>query len=140
VVDEANAGQRYGARWPEDRGVVSAADDDGLIYSDQGAQYGSDDWSRFCRGHNLKPSTIPRGGCWGSAVVESFFIGLNKECRRHRVYRTRDVVRSDLVNCVEVFYKRPRRSGRQGQASPAGHVAASSQGRRATTKRGKSTS
>ena len=27
-----------------------------LIHSDQGSQYGSDDWLRFCQEHNLKPS------------------------------------------------------------------------------------
>jgi len=27
-----------------------------LIHSDQGTQYGSDDWQRFCRNYNLEPS------------------------------------------------------------------------------------
>lgn len=27
-----------------------------LIHSDQGSQYGSDDWVRFCKNHNLEPS------------------------------------------------------------------------------------
>jgi putative transposase len=34
-----------------------------LIHSDQGAQYGSDDWIRFCRDHNLDPSMSRRGNC-----------------------------------------------------------------------------
>lgn len=27
-----------------------------LVHSDQGSQYGSDDWKRFCQAHNLQPS------------------------------------------------------------------------------------
>jgi len=35
-----------------------------LVHSDQGSQYGSDDWHRFCRAHNLDPSMSRRGNCW----------------------------------------------------------------------------
>ena len=35
-----------------------------LVYSDQGTQYGSDDWYRFCFTHNLDPSMSRRGNCW----------------------------------------------------------------------------
>lgn len=35
-----------------------------LIHSDQGSQYGSDDWRRFCRTNHLEPSMSRRGNCW----------------------------------------------------------------------------
>jgi len=35
-----------------------------LIHSDQGSQYGSDDWVRFCRANALLPSMSRRGNCW----------------------------------------------------------------------------
>ena len=35
-----------------------------LVHSDQGSQYGSDDWLRFCRTNNLEPSMSRRGNCW----------------------------------------------------------------------------
>jgi putative transposase len=35
-----------------------------IIHSDQGSQYGSDDWRRFCRTNNLEPSMSRRGNCW----------------------------------------------------------------------------
>jgi putative transposase len=35
-----------------------------LIHSDQGSQYGSDDWRRFCRTNGLEPSMSRRGNCW----------------------------------------------------------------------------
>ena len=44
-----------------------------LVHSDQGGQYGSDDWVRFCREHGLEPSMSRRGNCWDNAVAESFF-------------------------------------------------------------------
>jgi transposase InsO family protein len=44
-----------------------------IIHSDQGCQYGSDDWRRFCRTNHLEPSMSRRGNCWDNAVAESFF-------------------------------------------------------------------
>lgn len=35
-----------------------------LVHSDQGSQYGSDDWKRFCDANNLEPSMSRRGNCW----------------------------------------------------------------------------
>jgi transposase InsO family protein len=40
-----------------------------LVHSDQGSQYGSDDWHRFCRDHGLKPSMSRRGDCWGARGI-----------------------------------------------------------------------
>ena len=34
-----------------------------VIHSDQGCQYGSDDWRRFCRTNRLEPSMSRRGNC-----------------------------------------------------------------------------
>jgi len=35
-----------------------------LVHSDQGTQYGSEDWSRFCQANNLDPSMSRRANCW----------------------------------------------------------------------------
>lgn len=35
-----------------------------IVHSDQGSQYGSDDWQRFCRANNLAPSMSRRSNCW----------------------------------------------------------------------------
>ncbi len=50
-----------------------------LVHSDQGTRYGSHDWRRFCKAHNLESSMSRRGNCWDNAVVESFFSSLKKE-------------------------------------------------------------
>ena len=47
-----------------------------IVHSDQGSQYGSDAWLRFCRAHRLTPSMSRRGNCWDNAVAESFFSSL----------------------------------------------------------------
>ncbi len=53
--------------------------DEVLVHSDQGCQYGSDEWQRFCRTHKLVTSMSRRGNCWDNAVAESFFSSLKKE-------------------------------------------------------------
>jgi len=53
-----------------------------LVHSDQGSQYGSDDFKRFCAAHNLEPSMSRRGNCWDNAVAESFFSSLKKSASK----------------------------------------------------------
>lgn len=89
-----------------------------IVHSDQGSQYGSDDWQRFCRAHNLQPSMSRRGNCWDNAVAESFFSSLKKERIRKRVYKTRELARADVFDYIEVFYNRTRRHTHLGGISP----------------------
>ena len=77
-----------------------------IVHSDQGSQYGSDDFRRFCLDHNLEPSMSWRGNCWDNAVAESFFSSLKKERIRKRIYKTRDLARADIFDYIEVFYNR----------------------------------
>ena len=87
------------------------------VDSDQGAQYGSDDWLRFCREHNLDPSMSRRGNCWANAVCESFFSSLKKERIKKRVYKTRELARADIFEYIEMFYNRSRRHSHLGGIS-----------------------
>ncbi len=89
-----------------------------IIHSDQGSQYGSDDWIRFCRDHNLKTSMSRRGNCFDNAVAEAFFSNLKKERIRRRIYPTRHDARADVFDYIEVFYNRRRRHSYLGQLSP----------------------
>lgn len=74
-----------------------------LVHSDQGSQYRSDDWRCFCPSHDLEPSMSRRGNCWDNAVAESFFHSLKKERIRKRIYKTRDLAKSDVFDYIEVF-------------------------------------
>lgn len=96
-----------------------------LIHSDQGSQYSSDDWLRFCRQHNLQPSMSRRGNCWDNAVAESFFSSLKKERIKKRIYKTRELAREDIFDYIEVFYNRQRRHSHLGGVSPEVFEAAS---------------
>ncbi len=89
-----------------------------LVHSDQGSQYGSDDWKRFCDANNLEPSMSRRGNCWDNAVAESFFSSLKKERIRKRIYKTRDLARADVFDYIEGFYNRSRRHSHLGGISP----------------------
>lgn len=89
-----------------------------LIHSDQGSQYGSDDWRRFCAANRLEPSMSRRGNCWDNAVAESFFSSLKKERIRKRIYKTRELARADVFDYIEAFYNRVRRHSHLGGVSP----------------------
>jgi len=89
-----------------------------LVHSDQGSQYGSDQWCRFCRDHGLEPSMSRRGNCWDNAVAESFFGSLKRERVNRRNYRTRNEARADVFDYIEVFYNKKRRHSYLGDVSP----------------------
>lgn len=89
-----------------------------LIHSDQGSQYGSDDWLRFCRSHRLEPSMSRRGNCWDNAVAESFFSSLKKERIKKRIYRTRVLAHADIADYIEAFYNPIRRHSHLNGVSP----------------------
>ena len=96
-----------------------------LIHSDQGSQYGSDDWLRFCREHRLEPSMSRRGNCWDNAVAESFFSSLKKERIKKQIYKNRDLANADIADYIEVFYNRTRRHSHLHGVSPEVFEAAS---------------
>ena len=96
-----------------------------VVHSDQGSQYGSDDWLRFCKAHKLEPSMSRRGNCWDNAVGESFFSSLKKERIRKTVYRTRELARADIFEYIEMFYNRTRRHSHLGGVSPEAFQTAS---------------
>lgn len=89
-----------------------------VIHSDQGVQYGSDDWQRFCAIHGLEVSMSRRGNCWDNAVAESFFSNLKKERVRGKTYRTHEEAKQDIFDYIEVFYNRKRRHSYLGGVSP----------------------
>ncbi len=88
------------------------------VHSDQGSQYGSDDFKRFCASHSLETSMSRRGNCLDNAVAESFLSGLKKERIQKRIYKTRALARADVFDDIETFYNRTRRHSHLGAISP----------------------
>jgi putative transposase len=89
-----------------------------LIHSDQGTQYGSDGWRRFCRSNHLEPSMRRKANCWDNAVAESFFSSLKKERVKKQIYKNRDLTTKDVADYIDSFYNRIRRHSHLGGMSP----------------------
>lgn len=89
-----------------------------IIHSDQGSQFGSDDFVRRCKDNQLVPSMSRRGNCYDNAVAESFFSNLKKERIKRKIYLTRDEAKSDIFDYIEIFYNRKRRHSYCDQMSP----------------------
>ena len=89
-----------------------------LIHSDQGSQFGSDAWRRFCHAHHLEPSMSRRGDGWDHAVAESFFSSLKKERIKKRIYTTREIARAEIAEYIEMFDNRTRRHSHLSGVSP----------------------
>lgn len=89
-----------------------------MIHSDQGSQFGSDDFNRWCKDNQLLPSMSRRGNCWDNAVAESFFSSLKKERIKRRIYASRQEAKSDVFDYIEGFYNRVRRHSHLDQLSP----------------------
>ena len=89
-----------------------------LIHSDQGTQYGSDAWRRFCRSNRLEPSMSRKGNCWDNAVAESFFSSLKKERIKKQIYKNRELAIADVAEYINIFYNPTRRHSHLGGVSP----------------------
>jgi putative transposase len=89
-----------------------------IIHSDQGSQFGSDEFSRWCKENRLSPSMSRRGNCWDNAVAESFFSNLKSEKIKKRIYKTRQEARSEVFEYIEGFYNPVRRHKHLDQLSP----------------------
>jgi putative transposase len=89
-----------------------------VIHSDQGTQYGSDAWRRFCHSNHLVPSMSRKANCWDNAVAESFFTSLKKERIKKQIYKNRELALNDVADYIDRFYNRTRRHGHLGGVSP----------------------
>jgi putative transposase len=89
-----------------------------IIHSDQGCQYSSDDWRRFCRTNRLEPSMSRRGNCWDNAVAESFFGSLKKERIKKQIFKNRELATKEISEYIEAFYNPIRRHRHLGGMSP----------------------
>ena len=88
------------------------------IHSDQGSQFGSDAFSRWCKENNFVTSMSRRGNCYDNAAMESFFSSLKKEKTRGKIYNTREELKTEIFDYIEVFYNRVRRHSYLNYLSP----------------------
>ena len=88
-----------------------------IIHSDQGSQFGSDAFARWCQDNRLSPSMSRRGNCWDNAIAESFFSSLKSELVKKQIFTTRDQACSEIFDYIEGFYNRIRRHKHLNQLS-----------------------
>ena len=89
-----------------------------IVYSDQGSQYTSYDWSEFLKERRPKGSMRCRGNCHDNAVAESCSQLLERERIKRKIYVNRKVARLNIFNYIEVFYNPVRRHGSNELLSP----------------------
>jgi putative transposase len=88
------------------------------IHSDQGSQFGSDAFNRWCKDNQLVPSMSHRENCWDNAIAESFLSSLKKGRIKRRIYASRQDAKSDVMDYIEDFYNRVRRNSHLDQLNP----------------------
>jgi putative transposase len=59
-----------------------------------------------------------KGNCYDNAPMESFWGTLKQELTNHRRYRTRQEAIQDIVEYIEIFYRRQRRQPKLDFLSP----------------------
>ena len=97
----------------------------GLIHhSDQGSQFVSLGFGQAAAKAGIARSMGSKGVCWDNAVAESFFATLKKELIHRRTWPSREELRREVFDYIEVFYNPVRRHSLLGMISPADYEAA----------------
>jgi len=74
-----------------------------IVHSGQGLQCSSYDWRGMLEVNGLVANMSLKGNCHGNACAGSFFGLLKRERIRRKVYLTREAVKSDIFNDIELF-------------------------------------
>ena len=91
----------------------------GLIHhSDRGSQYCAHEFRNMLKQHGFITSMSRKGNCYDNAPMESFWGILKQELTNHRRYRTRREAMQDIIEYIEIFYRRQRLQSVRGFLSP----------------------
>ena len=89
-----------------------------IVHSDQGSQYGCNDYINFVKAHGIVRSMSRKGDCWDNAVVESFFASLKADLKRERIWASRAEARTAIFEYLEAWYNRARLHSTLGYVTP----------------------
>ena len=89
-----------------------------LHHSDPGSRYASKAYQEELKKYNMLCSMSRKGDCWDNAVAESFFRSLKTERTDNALYVTRNEVRLDVVDHIEMFYNSHRLHSSLEYSSP----------------------
>ena len=88
-----------------------------IIHSDQGSQFGSDEFSRWCKENRLSPSMSRRGNCWDNAPTESLWGRLKVGRLYGQKFATRRQAMDEVIDWL-TFYNHRRLHSTLGYVSP----------------------
>jgi putative transposase len=104
------------------RAIETKRPSQGLLHhSDRGSQYCSHDFRNILKQNGFIASMSRKGNCYDNAPMESFWGTLKQELTNHRRYRTRQEATQDIIEYIEIFYRRQRRQPRLGFLSPVAY-------------------
>jgi len=92
-----------------------------IIHSDQGSQFGSNDFRQYLKKNKFIQSMSRRGNCWDNACVESFFRLIKVEELNDYHFNNIDEVRYKIFSYIEYFYNRQRIHSQLGYMSPVNY-------------------
>lgn len=94
-----------------------------IVHSDRGSQYCSSLYQSLLTRHDLRCSMSAKGNCYDNACAESFFHSLKVEAIHGERFTTREAMRRQVFEYIELDYNRQRRHSAIGMISPEGFEA-----------------
>lgn len=88
-----------------------------LRHSDQGSQYTVHAYLALLEKAQVQVSMSAVGRCYDSAMKESFWATLKRECADH-TFSTRALARQTIFEYIALWYNRQRRHSALGYLSP----------------------
>ena len=89
-----------------------------IVHSDRGSQYCSSLYQSLLTRHDLRCSMSAKGNCYDNACAESFFHSLKVEAIHGERLTTRETMRRQVFEYIELDYNRQRRHSAIGMISP----------------------
>ena len=89
-----------------------------IVHSDRGSQYCSFLYQSLLTRHDLRCSMGAKGNCYDNACAESFFHSLKVEAIHGERLTTREAMRRQVFEYIELDYNRQRRHSAIGMISP----------------------
>jgi transposase InsO family protein len=89
-----------------------------IVHSDRGSQYCSALYQSLLTRHDLKCNMSAKGNCYDNACAESFFHSLKVEAIHDERFATREAMRQQVFEYIELDYNRQRRHSAIGMISP----------------------
>jgi len=89
-----------------------------IVHSDRGSQYCSSLYQSLLTRHDLRCSMSAKGNCYDNACAESFFHSLKVEAIHGERFTTREAMRRQVFEYIELDYNRQRRHSAIGMISP----------------------